>query len=1764
MAERHPGELIFTLQSASAKGPVLDLPGMHRKFRFGSFELTSSPPQLMREGTPVPLRPRPLALLRVLAERPRQVVGKAELLELAWPGLVVEENNLQVQVSVLRKLLGAESIATVSRIGYRFTLPVEEISSAAEPARQDTAARPRDSDTPGGRSAKPATDSALSELIGRASDVAVIIDRLRRSRLVTLAGPGGIGKTRLAREILARTAADFSDGCLWIDLAPIADGALVPNHTLGAVRVATASDDSSALDPIGALSRELGTRQVLLAFDNAEHVLDAVADLCVALLEAAPNVRILVTSQASLHIEQECIVRIEPLALPPANAPMETAATYGAVALFVSRASASDHRFELDASTLPRVLEICRRLDGIPLALELAAARLPGFGLGGVASRLDERFRLLTQSHRRAPDRQQTLQAVFDWSFGLLSPVEKVLFRRLGTLTGAFDLEVAVAIALDPPDAAVRLLADSWQVLDAISVLVDRSLVAMNEADPPQYTLLETGRLYALSMLQASGETAVIERASRWYEERGDTAASATHAGEALRHYSTALELLKVLPADPARQANELDLSLKLGPAVHATLGPTHPRAVELYQRSVQLARGGPSDERAFKALWGYWHFLSLSGRDREATAYADEMMQIARSIGDQGLLLEAEHARMTTRDLLGDAPAVVEAAHTIRSMYRREQHHQLTFAFGGHDPGVCALGQGALNLWLVGRFNDARGAAAETIAFADTLDHGYSRALGYWYAAMTYACLGETRPLAHAADALQELSRSFDLHGLLMEGRLFRARADHELSLFDEPGSNSAGCPRGNPASPDAAIDQMRRVLSDIEASGDLGFTFLHFSLLAGALLDTGAIEEAERLLERAIGYSARGQALFLPELHRLRGEALRKKGDLNGAASTFRRARAVAAEQGALALELRAELSLAGLPGDADTVGLANVLARFASAEDGPDLGRARSFLAQGNASAPSPRDDRGASGQRAVAQAPVGEAKGATGAPTRLRQRLAAVLAADAAGYSRMMSQDEHGTVQALDAARRIFREHIQEHGGKVVDMPGDFVLATFETAVGAVRAAHGVQGELEGTAAGNRHELALRFRIGLHLGDLMEKDDGTIYGDGVNIAARLQALAAPGEVTVSESIHSAVRGKQVASFEDLGEQQVKNIPYPVRAYRMVGALPGAAAVSGAPPALERDASCVVLMKIEITPRTRLDAAHDTATDTPPDAAPNAWQAVIIQKLALLAGRSVGMSATGTLAEFDDPVVALRCAVEIRTAVAGAAEGDRPVPAVSACLELAHYRGSRSEALESAISSIECMNRNHEPGDILVGEMLFKAVQRRSPFIFEDIGQRTLAAEDRAIRVFRLTEEKREQRMQVAPTRDAATREKRPSSIAVLPFKVIGGDDEQRFLAEGITDELIVELGRFRRLFVISRSASFALAEATTDPVTVGKRLSVRHVLEGQVRRIGDSIRIVLTLSETESGTVVWCDKMTRNYADLVSLLDETTARIAATVAGRIQDAGMVALRRKAPSNMTAFECLLKGMDHHRLGGVTETHVREAVSWFDKAIAADPDYAAAYAWRVCAASNLPDFDFAAGERDIRRALELDPCDPETHRILAHYELFHDHHEEAAALMRRAMELNPTDAYIKARCAGISTFVGQAEQSLALLDDAESLDPFLPVWCIEERGVALYALGRHEQALEAHGRLAFQTYRSRLYRAASLVALGKVTEANALIREALATYPNLSTASVIEQERFRDPGQREALAKRLQAAGLPERQPGREPESLGGTDGN
>lgn len=536
----------------------------------------------------------------------------------------------------------------------------------------------------------------------------------------------------------------------------------------------------------------------------------------------------------------------------------------------------------------------------------------------------------------------------------------------------------------------------------------------------------------------------------------------------------------------------------------------------------------------------------------------------------------------------------------------------------------------------------------------------------------------------------------------------------------------------------------------------------------------------------------------------------------------------------------------------------------------------------------------------------------------------------------------------------------------------------------------------------------------------------------------------------------------------------------------------------------------------------------------------------QALISEKVDLLDGRVFKTTGDGALAEFPSAVNAVRSAFEIRSALAGAQEPDTEPFRMRFGLHIADVVVQSDDLVGDGVNLAARIQAAAEPDSIYVSGALFDHVRRNSAFIFDDMGER--AFKNITESVAPLSGPRRDRSASAAVGADATGHH--DGTVAGIgrgaPFPGFGRRREPALSRRG------PHRGAYCRTGAVSASfGQFAECELRGCGLPPGsgegRRGSGRSiVLEGQVRKIGERVSISLTLSETDQGTVVWSDKIQRPFEEILALVDGTVARIAATVSGRMEDAAMVA-RRKPPENMTAFGCLLRGLDHHRLGGVTDDNARQAVGWLSKAIEADPHYAAAYAWRVCAASGLPGFDPEQGRRDICRALQLDPCDAEANRIMGAFELMGGNFDEALAHSRRAMELNPTDAYIKARCAAIFTFVGEAERSLRLLDDAEMLDPLLPVYCVEERGVALHSLGRYAEAIESLGRLTFQTNRSRLYRAAALVELNRVDEASRLVREAVGGKPDLTASVFTSGEYYRDPEKVRELGRLLRKAGLP-----------------
>lgn len=583
-------------------------------YLFPPYRLLPAQRLLLGGEQPVKLGGRAFDMLVALVERRQRTVSKPELMDLVWPRLVVEENNLQVQMVALRKLLGHAAIATVPGRGYRFTLPVT-VEGAAEAA------------LPLGPQAVP-----TSVLFGRDDDLRALGELLDRHPLVTVAGPAGIGKTRLAQAVARAHAQAVPGGLLWVDLASLADPALLPQAVAQSLGLAL----DGSRDATATVGAALSKSSALVVLDNAEHLLGAVVEFIARLRAAAPALRLLVTSQEVLHLTDEQVFRPEPLALPEGDDP-ECLAASGAVALFVARAQAADRRFELNADNRVAVADICRRLDGIPLAIELAAVRVPLLGVAGLRERLDQRLHVLTAGDRGAPRRHQTLRAALEWSHQLLSPAEQAVLRRLGVFAGGFTLEAAQQVAEDGQGI------DTWDALDLLGTLVDKSLVAMEDDAPPRYRMLETTRLFALERLIESGEAADARTRHREHfvtlaEEAREQMLVADSRGLARLDRERDNLMLAL-----AWRQNDDDGSrgLRLAAALryYWTSRGLLPRGVEFMRGA--LAHPGALKPSVAKChvLGTLAHFASLMGDLPEARLRAAQAVQVARDLGDERCL---------------------------------------------------------------------------------------------------------------------------------------------------------------------------------------------------------------------------------------------------------------------------------------------------------------------------------------------------------------------------------------------------------------------------------------------------------------------------------------------------------------------------------------------------------------------------------------------------------------------------------------------------------------------------------------------------------------------------------------------------------------------------------------------------------------------------------------------------------------------------------------------------------------------------------------------------------------------------------------------------------------------------------------------------------------------------------------------------------------------------------------------------------------------
>jgi predicted ATPase/DNA-binding winged helix-turn-helix (wHTH) protein len=459
---------------------------------FGPFELYPERRQLLERGEPVRLGSRALDLLIALTERAGELVSRNELESRLWPRTIVEETSLRVQMSALRKALGdgthgVRYITNVPGRGYSFVAPIhahgQGMHIAVAPPLQAVAVLHN-------------LPTRIDRIIGRETVSAALAAELRAGRMASLVGAGGMGKTTVALHVAKQCLPEFTDGVRFVDLAPLPVGSPVLPTLADALEIPDGVRDLWA-----AVEDRLRGRRMLLVLDNCEHVVQAAAELVERLMVVAPDVRILATSREALEIQGERVHRLEGLPAPQTEElGLEQSEALGAVQLFVERAAACSAGFRLTPANLQPVGEICRQLDGMPLAIELAAARVDALGAEGVAARLEQMFEVLTRGRRTALPRHRTLLALLDWSYGLLNDVEQTVLRRLSVFRSAFSLDLAARLCADE-----RLSPSA--IVEAVLSLVAKSLIAVGRrGDALQYRLLYTTRGYAEDRLAASGE----------------------------------------------------------------------------------------------------------------------------------------------------------------------------------------------------------------------------------------------------------------------------------------------------------------------------------------------------------------------------------------------------------------------------------------------------------------------------------------------------------------------------------------------------------------------------------------------------------------------------------------------------------------------------------------------------------------------------------------------------------------------------------------------------------------------------------------------------------------------------------------------------------------------------------------------------------------------------------------------------------------------------------------------------------------------------------------------------------------------------------------------------------------------------------------------------------------------------------------------------------------------------------------------------------
>ena len=932
--------------------------------RFGRFQLRRRQRRLLMDGAPVEVGARAIDVLLALIDAGGEPLSKEALIDRVWSGVAVEEHNLTVQIHALRKALGPDRdlIRTIARHGYSFAGEVEVLGVTAD---ADAA--------PAAPARIPATNllTQIEALIGRDEEVQELLDLQSRCRLLTLTGPGGIGKTRLAIEIARLLLPSLPDGVWLADLATLSDPGLVPGRIASVLGLQPGSMQTVAA--------ALAGKNLLLVLDNCEHVVAEAARAAHALLRGSSSARILATSREPLGVEGELVYRVPALTTPAAHVKdADDILRHGAVRLFVTRVCAADARFRADDAELAAIAAICRRLDGIPLAIELAAARAASLGLDGLLALLDDRLALLTGGRRTALPRHQTLQATLDWSHDLLNEPERVVLRRMAVFSGAFTLKAARAVGAEGKFAPS-------DVVNCVLSLIEKSLISSkSDGTGTRYQLLETTRAYALEKLVASGEVnAIRRRHAEYYRDMLQAAAEDksaidnwpaayeaeigniqaalawafasggdTSIGVALAAASVPIWLemslltechgwvekaLGVLEAADSTARTEMILQCALGYSLMFARG-TSDLARTALARANELAESLTDLDYQLRTLAGLAAMRQRLQDFQGAVALGRRAEEVVTGSSDPIALSTVDYILGSSLQLLGEYEEALAYAQrnyvrsTVVPAVRRAHIARL-----GRDSLISAGSTVAIIRWTQGLLDRSAEVARNVLADAEAGHHPFSLCLALaWCGCIVPLRLGDLHTAERSIARLKDFAQSYGLnndyaHGLCFEGQLSAKRGDVL-----------------------AGEQLLRAGLQKLQQAPNASFYTVFLTGLAEVLMMSTHLDQGLAAADEALQRTEQSNALWwLPEALRIKGEVLLLcRRDTNAAEDHFRRSLDLAHRQGALSWELRAATSLArlwvktGRNAGANSL-LQPVYARFTEGLDTADLRAAKQLL-------------------------------------------------------------------------------------------------------------------------------------------------------------------------------------------------------------------------------------------------------------------------------------------------------------------------------------------------------------------------------------------------------------------------------------------------------------------------------------------------------------------------------------------------------------------------------------------------------------------------------------------------------------------------------------------------------------------------------------------------------------------------------------------------------------------------------------------------